>query len=94
MHKYKIIKLDRRHKGNGVFDYFIDFLAARQLPIDKRNEDFVTIRNWCWESWGPSQELDWVGWDTGTRWAWWREPGRASIYFNEPELAAYLLQWE
>lgn len=96
--KYKIIKLDKRHTGYGLFEYFVDFQTnpgqgSDYLTIDQRRDDFSTIRNWCWESWGPADELDFTKWGTNPRWAWRRELDKANIYFNEAELTAYLLRW-
>ena len=93
MHKYKIVKLDGRHKGHGLFDYFVDFQTASSIPRDTRRADFVEMRNWCWEVWGPAQELDFTGWGTEPSWAWWRDGDRASLYFGEQELSVYLLKW-
>ncbi len=92
MYKYKIVKLDGRHKGAGLFDYYVEF-STGAVPVEQRRDDFVSVRNWCWESWGPAEELDFTKWGTDPRWAWWRDEYRANIYLNEAELTAYLLKW-
>jgi hypothetical protein len=94
--KYKIVKLDKRHSGHGLFDYLIDFQTSPvdgYIVLEQRREDFSTVRKWCWESWGPADELDFTKWGTNPRWAWKRDLSKANIYFNEAELTAYLLRW-
>lgn len=44
-------KLDRRHNGYDIFQYGVDFTNNEELK-------FCQIREWCWQQFGPSCELD------------------------------------
>jgi len=94
--KYKIVKLDKRHTGYGLFEYYIDFQTnpgGGYIDIDQRRDDFSTVRKWCWESWGPADELDFTKRRMTPQWAWKRDLGKANIYLNEAGVTAYLLRW-
>jgi hypothetical protein len=54
--KYRIEKLDKRHKGNENFKYRIEFLPDSRLS--KRFLNFQTMREWCWKAFGASSELN------------------------------------
>lgn len=91
--KYKIVKLDGRHKGVGTFDYYVDFYhGINSFSISDQVEDFKIRRVWCWDSFGPGQELDYT-FGTDCKWAWWREAYTMRLYFTESALSAYVLQW-
>ena len=47
----KAKKLDRRHSGYSMFKWAIDF-------SHKENLEFCQIREWLWEQFGPSCELE------------------------------------
>lgn len=49
----KLLQLDGRHLGHKVFKYSVKL----RYNVDSE-EDFVKIREWCWNSYGPSRELD------------------------------------
>jgi hypothetical protein len=52
--KFKIEKLDGRHKGNSSFTHRAVVLGL----IEDRFIDFLTLREWCWNTWGPSCERE------------------------------------
>ena len=52
--KLRIEKLDGRHKGSRSFAHRAVVLG---LTAD-RFIDFLTLREWCWDTWGPSCERE------------------------------------
>ena len=98
MKQYPIIKLDKRHRGHGMFSHHVDFLVHQWIiDRDQANKDFLQVRNWCWESLGPSQEIEFMTrprkGEFIPKWAWWRTDGHRSLYFTEDALSAYILKW-
>lgn len=62
---YHIITLDKRYTGREAFKYMIedftdgDFMIfAPSYSKTEKLKKFITLRNWCWETWGPSCERD------------------------------------
>jgi hypothetical protein len=95
----KFKKLDRRMNGYGDFTYGIDF-TSRELA----GPAFDEVRQWCWESFGPSTELDiWEVRDRpedtrNDKWAWdrgqYNKSWRCIIYLaTEKEANWFKLRW-
>jgi hypothetical protein len=80
-------KLDGRYTGNHLFQYRIDF--------DYRSrEQFKQIRNWCWETFGPSCELNFLTKDEEKVWAWTTDSYRVRLYLkSDKEVNWYKLRW-
>lgn len=75
--------------GYGNFTHFVDF---RKIERNK----FLEIRNWCWEQWGPSCELEhWVAIESGNpSWAWDNREYDMRIYLAEQQQVSwYILRW-
>ncbi len=91
----KLKKLDRRMNGYGDFKYAIDF------NYKTNNIAFDDARQWCWETFGASTELDiWeLRKDTrNPKWAWDRgqysKTYRCMIYLATDEEASFFtLKW-
>lgn len=86
----KIKKLDGRMNGHGEFTRCVDFTR-------EENQKFVKVRNWCWEQWGPSCELDF--WyhqlDRNPAWCWMVDNWRIRLYFaTEKEAQWFYLRWK
>ena len=91
----KIEPLDRRHSGNLRFSHRVWIYG------EDRIENFNTIRNWCWEVWGPSCERD----DAiklfhaknplhNPQWAWYTDAFERYIYLvDDQALAFFKLKW-
>ena len=47
-----IIKLDKRYKGSDKWKYLIELFGPA------KSSAFHEVRAWCWQTWGPSKELD------------------------------------
>jgi hypothetical protein len=87
----KIKKLTRQYSGSNEFTHMVSYIL-------KDTGKFVEHRQWCWETWGPSCELDYR-WRVGTlanpRWCWMSDTvGRIRIYFaSEGEASHFALRW-
>jgi hypothetical protein len=84
----KVKKLDKRMLGYDLFKYQVSFL--------RRNaEQFVDIRNWCWQQWGPSSELEFVyALHKDPTWAWVSDHGRYRVLLkSDKEYSWYILKW-
>ena len=80
-------KLDKRYTGSHLFEYRIDF----DYP---RREQFKQIRNWCWETFGPSCELNFLSKGEEKVWAWTTDSYRVRLYLkSDKEVNWYKLRW-
>ena len=94
--QYRLITMDKRHKGCEVFSHYVDFRAPVVWQVTApviRAHDFQTRRVWCWENFGPGLELDYTSYGVDTKWAWWRDDSHMNLYFAGASLSAYLLTW-
>ena len=57
--KLEIKKLDGRHTGYNYFKYSVrvysDYLLFKNRVVDNY---YFEMRDWCWQTWGGSKELD------------------------------------
>jgi hypothetical protein len=97
-------KLDRRHTGYGHFTYYV---KPRVSYLEYNNKQtFHEWRDWCWETWGSSKEIDeWLR-DIRTRtlaksvshnehWVWQNDEHSCRIFLRtDAELALFLLKWK
>ena len=107
--KFKIIKTDRRHTAHHIFQYYVEPVHEYGVGRDERITAFKHLREWCWESFGPGCERDFVvirpvsaGTDgqcqmaSVERWAWWTTTEgnqELRIYFKEDAMAFFKLKW-
>jgi len=83
----KIGKLDKRHNGYDRFKYFASFSSTNLYK-------FVEVRNWCWQNWGPSSELDITGLGD-QKWAWIHGQYNTRIYLaTDAEYQWFVLKWK
>jgi hypothetical protein len=95
--KIKLENLDGRHNASHIFSS-----RAWVLP-DGGNArlNFINIREWCWETFGPGVERDLIpltfvpGQASPYKWAFHYDPYRNScyIYLKRELLTAFLLKW-
>lgn len=82
-------KLDKRFSGFKDFKYCIDFQSAE---LNK----FCEIRDWCWQQWGSSVELDtWykIG-NKNPSWVWQNDEWKTRIYLkSDSEYQWFILKW-
>ena len=91
----KLETLDGRHSGNYYFKYRV------WVHGTDRVRDFIQIRNWCWEVWGPSCERDDhiqskrdPEIENNLHWAWHvHERSRYIYLINDRALAFFKLKW-
>ena len=91
----KLETLDGRHSGNYYFKYRV------WVHGTDRVRDFIQIRNWCWEVWGPSCERDdhILSYNNSTvvnnpHWAWHvYERSRYIYLIDDQALAFFKLKW-
>jgi hypothetical protein len=85
----KIQKLDRRHNGHKVFKYFVGFSFYT-------TEKFIEVRNWCWQTWGPSCELEHANkLEICPKWAWLSDQYNMRIYLQtDAEYSWFLIKWK
>ena len=87
--KYKITKLDRRHNGHLQFKFIVtpDVIGRNEVV-----KEFIELRNWCWENFGPSSEREWA--NPGATWAWESTFGNRRIYLKgEAESTFFALKF-
>lgn len=86
----KVKKTDRRVAGGSDFLRYVDFDNQEKIK-------FVECRNWCWDQWGPSCELDlWYHQtDKNPAWCWMVDDQRIRLYLaTEKEAQWFYLRWK
>lgn len=73
MKNFKIIKLDKRFKGNGHFKYG---------ATTNFEHIFCEMREWCWTTFGPSKEIGYWLDDTDFRIHYMPKP-KTVVHHNE-----------
>jgi hypothetical protein len=84
-----LIKLDKRHSGGHRFRYSAVYTRADY-------KEFCAQRQWCWETWGPSVELEFYDRveTRNAQWAWVNDQFKMRICLaGEKEASHYLLRW-
>lgn len=96
----KFIKQNRRNTGNQEFPYAITFENST-----KELREFIEIRNWVWETFGPGIEY-WVYENSSVRntlkeftaWGWINDlhPMRRTriLFKNEQDFVLATLKWK
>ena len=86
---YKITKLDRRHNGRSWYKYSV---SPNTIDHLRGGELLNAIRNWCWDTYGPSSEMGYLTKDLA--WAWDTEHGNKRIYLKgDAELTLFKLKF-
>lgn len=106
--KIRLRKTDKRHTGHDRYQFYVD------IKYDHWSENshssqlmFYKLRVWCWETWGPSREVD--QWnissnviippeldpnDKNPHWSWVNNQYRYRIYLaGTNEAALFKLKW-
>lgn len=98
---FRVIKLDRRHTGYTQWQFFIErTYSMRPLEASKM---FYLWREWCWEQWGASKELNNYNDDdlfnkdysSNPHWCWLNDGTRSPrIYLRtDTEASMFTLRW-
>ena len=82
-----IQKLDKRFAGHRDFQYRIGFIGYRQ----ERVQQFLKVREWCWDTWGPGCERDYCyeSVHKPIAWTWFSENGDEYIYLKDNALLTH-----
>lgn len=90
--------LDRRHNGHGRFKYRVEIGGSSRVD---RVQNFNEIREWCWQIWGGSGELE-NTWSTSFKdqrsveWCWRCHPDERSYYIylrDDGSASFFKLKW-
>ena len=85
---YKVKKLDSRYNGYPYFSHMIQpnrsMSSAPYTVLWERQNEFITMREWFWTTFGPSRELKFYRADS---------EHNLRIYVKEKELHWFLLKW-
>jgi hypothetical protein len=85
--KYK--KTSKQMKGYGLFKYCIQFGWSD-------SQGFSDVRTWCWEQWGPSNEVD-LCLDIGInpKWGWVYDRYTKRVYLeDDAQLSRFIMKWK
>ena len=97
----QIRKTDSRFTGHDRYQYYVKIKPSFN---ESAMEEFYKLRVWCWETWGPSREvnankpreyheniyLD----DVNMHWSWLNDEWRARLYLaGKDEVAFFKLRW-
>lgn len=97
MKSFKLVKLDRRNKGYGTFKYYVSLPFNISPKLKDRQELFCKYRNWCWEMWGPSCEIEFYDKNeeySNPNWCWESNQYNIRIYLAEENNAsAFTFKW-
>lgn len=90
---FRTRRLDARFTGSNHFTHMVDYKGN----IKDRMTLFLHQRRWCWETFGPSSELNFyslmLDMDELPEWAWQTEHNQIRLYFNEKQLAWFKIKW-
>lgn len=109
MSNKKFKKIDKRHTAYSYFNFYAEYVFDPWNSKYAGFQQFFIIREWCWQTWGPSKEIqNWID-DENNRlynkhygelhsqneyWSWGNEEYKPRIYFRtEKELSLYLMKW-
>ncbi len=87
-------KLDRRHSGNTRFTHRV-FISG--MGAQSNGKKFLELREWCWNTLGPSCELSLCYLNEATSWAWRMDDQKSFnqyyIYLTEEARTHFALKW-
>lgn len=89
-------KVDKRNTGYPEWKYIINY------PGYVRQQMFYKWREWCWQTWGPSKEID--AWkkdmndpnavSQNSNWCFQHDQYSIRIYLrSDKDLSMFLLRW-
>ena len=92
--------LDNRFNGFPYWKYAVSVPRSLSIYQAERVDLFVRWREWCWNTWGPSKELDFFYYTTNsgschnTHWCWNSDDDKRRIYLvDDSDLTAFTLVW-
>ena len=98
--KFVIKKTDKRHTGSTIFEYVVDVQNPGMGRRRERIQQFLEVREWCWNTLGASSEREhWLelyqtNQQSNERWCWHTDFGNFKIYLRtEKEANWFKLKW-
>ena len=99
MNSLKLVKLDRRHAGYGVWGYYVE--RPRYLALRESKQIFYSWREWCWSTWGASKEMEnFDHYDmfdglhcSNSRWSWISDVRNRIFLRSDQEASVFVLRW-
>lgn len=99
--KIEVKRTDKRHTAYSNFKYYVKIKHDEWSERHLTREKFFELRQWCWETWGPSREADQYSdiaeaylEDQNPAWAWLNDQYRARLYLcGKEEAAHFALKW-
>jgi hypothetical protein len=88
----RTIKLDKRFNGHRDFKYCAEFVGRKPDVVNQ----YIDVRTWCWDQWGPSCELDvWhIATNRNLKYCWTHDQYNTRVFFaTEAEFSWFLLKW-
>jgi hypothetical protein len=86
-------KLDGRHNARRVYSHRIWVRG----PSHDRKRNYVQLREWCWETFGPGCERDLIWYNDSSSYRWAFHHDQKSdilyIYLKEEVLTTFVLKW-
>lgn len=99
----KLVKTDARYTGSNEWQYFAYMPRNWPMTLDQSKLYFLDWRVWCWNTWGPSKELNAYTHNdlyddvhcSNPHWCWLSDnDGRRRIYLRtEVEAELFSLRW-
>lgn len=99
----KVTQLDARFAGYGQFKYVVESISNYKTGVPlgymANVKNAFEWREWCWSTFGPSLERDWVVRDSFRdyeyKWCWHTQTRDCKIYLKgDNELAWFKLRFE
>lgn len=107
--RIRLVKLDKRYAGYPTWAYFVEkpytvtYNYSAPVNVNNPKELFLQWRTWCWETWGPSKELQEYDYHdlfdglncSNAHWCWLHDVHRPPrLYFKtDADASAFALQW-
>ncbi len=112
----RLVKMDGRHTGGNFFTHYAEFtmslkrrapmIGSGTLHVSRQDltKEFVQCRNWCWEHFGPSCEVElyddavhsfaFMPEQSDPDWAWMQKNYGLRIYLKNQDIAGmFSLMW-
>ena len=104
--EYTLTKANGKYKCFPEFKHviYVEKKTLKYIDPVERKQRFFALREWCWETWGPSKELnDWLLArklpdeqlvSQNQHWCWQNDEYYSRIFLrDDPDLAWLMLRW-
>jgi hypothetical protein len=96
-----LTKLDRRHRGYGIWKYSVTW--HRRVRHADGVRQFWQWREWAWNTWGPSKEVEWYSTadmfdgecSSNAHWCWQCDQWATRLFLRDDvEAELFMLRWK